>query len=72
MYHCHISNHISNGMLLVHGRPQDSAESGTKEEVAALLTELLQKKAGWLAQHFSIHVDAGKQLHSVGSFRTWG
>ena len=39
---------------------QDSAANGTKEEVASLLTELLQKKAGWLAQHFSIDIDAGK------------
>lgn len=45
---------------------QDSVEGGSKEEVAELLTQLLLKKAGWLAQHFSIDIDAG--MCALGSF----
>lgn len=41
------------------GRWEDSPEGGTKEEVAALLAELIQKKAGLLGDCFAIEIDPG-------------
>ena len=43
--------------------PQDSPETGTKAEVAALLAELLQQKAGLLREYFGIEVDAGECIY---------
>lgn len=42
-----------------HPAPQDSAEAGTKEEVAALLLQLLRQKAALLDECFGIAIDAG-------------
>ena len=39
--------------------PQDSAEAGTKQEVAALLLQLLRQKAGMLEEHWGLAIDAG-------------
>jgi hypothetical protein len=41
------------------GPLQDSAEAGTKEEVASLLAQLLRQKAGLLETHFGMQIDAG-------------
>ncbi|GAB4813902.1 hypothetical protein N2152v2_000948 [Parachlorella kessleri] len=51
--------------LVLIKRKEDSDANGTKEEVASLLTELLHKKAGWLAQHFSMDIDAEGRLCSL-------
>ncbi|KAI7838887.1 hypothetical protein COHA_007352 [Chlorella ohadii] len=47
------------------GRWQDSAENGTKAEVAALLAELVKQKAELLRDYFSIDVDADGCLASL-------
>ena len=46
---------------------QDSAEAGTKGEVAALLAALLRQKAELLDECFALRVDAGE---GGGALRT--
>lgn len=41
------------------GRWRDSTETGTKHEVAALLVQLLQQKAGMLREYFGMEVTEG-------------
>ena len=43
------------------GRWHDSPETGTKHEVAALLLQLLQQKAGMLAEYLGIEITEGEQ-----------
>ncbi|KAI3434419.1 hypothetical protein D9Q98_002497 [Chlorella vulgaris] len=47
------------------GHWQDSAEAGTKEEVASLLAQLLRQKAGLLETHFGMQIDADGCLCSL-------
>ena len=42
------------------GKWADSEEGGTKEQVAGLLAQLLQQKAGMLGEYWGIEVDGGE------------
>lgn len=39
--------------------PQDSPEAGTKQEVAALLLQLLRQKAAMLDEHWGLTINEG-------------